>query len=573
MIHKKLERKSAVFENFRGMDASAPYDKGGCVRLENFRVKRDGSLEKREGFRHIATLPAAVRAAYPYRDGGEEVLLVVAGSYLCRIRKSDGAMQASSVFITSEGKALFFESEGVLYILDNESFYRYEGGVDVTAGDPYIPLIGEGWPTGTPEISAPRDELNLLSRRGLYTYFSGTSNLNGGFLRLYFDRPVLAVEHLYVGGEVCDPSNYSLSADRTYIQMKKSYYSYFKEIRAYVILSDEAPALSASRCFSYDIMTLSVRFLYGGADPSAIYRLKKVSDAETSALPYRTAFPLYVPPSEAYSLEDRRVTALLRMGKRILAFSDYDISVTKNEYFGGKLDFFPITGEVGCTAGAAMLLDDDNVLTVAKDGVYKVTPDIELKEGCRLRLLSSPVKEALGDRFYEGATLLALREEGELWFADPSGRGEVFLLRPEEGIWTVFCGIRADILLELFGDIAFVDGVFVGLFDKSAKADHAAYGVIPIEGRVQTACFDFGSPASDKRLSGFLALADLDGGEMEVRIADDGYLGEFTLSQGSPAFSHLYETDLRSGRFRLASLRLTATGEARTRIWRAQIFI
>ncbi len=574
MIHKNIQQKSAVFENFGGMNAAAPFGEGSCVWLENFRVRNDGSLEKREGYRHIATLPAAVRAAYPYRDGGEEVLLLVAGSCLCRVRKSDGDMTFENTFVTAEGRALFFECDGVLYILDGGNLYRYEGGAHATLGDPYIPLMAEWSADKTPD-EPPDVELNLMSVRGTYLYKANMSYVDGSFRKLCFGRPVIAVEHLYVGDEEYDASAFTYASDRTYIQMNEWTKSYGAPITVHVILSDEAPLLSATQAFSYETPDTEGLYLYGAQNGSVIYRAMPCTDSEKSQMRDRPAFPVFFPASGTYAFDEgRRITALLRMGKRLLAFSDRDISITKGDFDVAAPDFYTFCPLVGCTAkGSVFLLDDTNFLTVAGDGVYRVTPDFLLEEECYIKRLSEPVHGAFGDAFFTGATLCPMRREGEIWFFDPSRQGEVFVLRPDDGAWTVFGGIRADILLDFFGDVAFADGVFVGLFDENAKADYAAYGTIPIEGKLTTSYFDFGTPERDKRLSGFLAVADLDGGELEVRIADDGYLAEFTLpAGGAPTFSHLHETNLRSGRFRFASLRLIASGEARQRLWRAQIF-
>ncbi len=571
MINKNVQKQSAVFENFHGMDTSAPFASGVCRRLENFRVRSDGSLEKREGYRNLATLPAIARAAYSYADGGEEVLLVVAGSYLCRIRKSDGALQTSSAFITSEGHAMFFEYKDALYIMDGERVYRYDGGATATEVDPYIPLMAKEWRADTKNPGTSTTELNLMSRLGLYIFVQADLYVEKTFRTLYFDRPIIGVERLLVGDSEYTEADFTYASDRKSIQMKNWTETNCEPIYAYVILAEEAPLLAAMRAFRFESILTSELFFYGTSNPSVLYLAEKSVDYTASQMPDKPSCPLYFKETAAYTFDgNRNIHTLMRVGGRMLAFSDHDICISKSELgLGSQLNFVTLCDVVGCAGEGVLLLDDTELLTVDTGGIYRVTFDPSLKEDCRLKLLSSPICEALGARFYSGTRLCFMRTEREIWFTDPSGRGEVFVYRLDEGVWYVFSGIRADILLDFFGDIAFADGVFVNVFDREAKADHAAYGTLAIHGKLETAYFDFGAPEKDKRLSGFLAVADLDGGELEVRVSDGGYLAEFSLSGDSLVL----ESDLRSGRFRYATLRLTATGEARQRIWRAKVFI
>ena len=73
-----------LFEGFSGLGLSSARGKG-AHRLDNFRVLADGSLEKREGIRQIAALPADIRGIYGFVDGVDEVVLAVSSNNLYRI--------------------------------------------------------------------------------------------------------------------------------------------------------------------------------------------------------------------------------------------------------------------------------------------------------------------------------------------------------------------------------------------------------------------------------------------------------------------------------------------------------
>lgn len=576
MINKNTVGKTESFEGFSGMDASSPFGKETTYSLKNFRVLSDGSIEKREGYRHLATLPDIARAVCVFEDNGEAVLLAVAGNCLCRVRKADGALQTAPVFATTEGNVLFLQHENVLYILDGETFYRYEGGVSVTQGEAYIPLIGKDWPVDAKIYQAAHEEPNLFCRKACFTY-APPSQITTGVTSLYFDRPVAAVDRIFLGATDISNRAFTLSEDGMKISFGTTCYPNRNTLRVYVYLRDSGEFPSTTQAFSYEGLNASRLFLCGGKEASAVYASYPVDmDSETRP-PHVVDFPLYFPASMMCSFgKGRRVTAIRRMARKLLLFFDKEILISTDSVESGEaMDFISLSEGFGCAAPEGVHpLDEKNLLVVDRSGVYKITVDVTLEEDCIVKRISDRIIGETGENFLTQAKLCSHRRRGEIWLLDPSGKGEVFVYCPDRDCWYVYDGIRGDFLVDLWGDVAFLEGQFVNLFDKSCTADKASYGELEIEARFKSHYFDFGAPESDKRLSGALILTDLDGGALEVRLSDGGYLAEFTLDgDANPNFPYLYERSLKSGRFRFASLELRATGAARQRIFSAKVFV
>ncbi len=576
MINKNMQHKSAVFDGFGGMDASAAFG-SATVELRNFRPLPDGSIQKREGYRHLCTLPDAPRASYVTLDGGDEVLLALCGNRLCRVRKSDGALTVGDpVFLTAEGDAVFFFYRDALYILDGETFYRWEGGTDVTVGEAYIPLIGKEWIADTREVGEPNEELNLLNRRAVYSYVSKFEGEENSYItQMFFDRAVESVDGIVLDGALCDPSSYTLASDRKSVRFNRTVLTDTTPVRVYVTLDHPTPALAARGVYVHRSIFTEKLFFFGTARPDMLYSQTRHAFAERTDMGDGTSFPLYVPASGVCAFDTgESIRVLTRMAGRLLVFTDHGIHVSKALLDAMTVaDFLPICTSVGCAvADGVTFLDGDSALTVDARGLYRVDMDEDLLRPCVLREMSGGIRDAVAAGFFTRARMCVFRTRGEVWLGDPL-LGEVYVLRLDGGAWSVFDGIRADRIFDFFGDAAFLEGQFLCVFDESLTTDEPSYGSLPIAARYKSGYFDLGHPESDKRASGLLVLGSFDGGSLEVRLSDRGSLAEAVLEGSLSHAPHLYERDLRTARFRYARLEMRAEDAARQRIYRAQVFI
>ncbi len=560
MIHRNKKKEAVVFDGFEGLDATSLLGKGGTDRLENFRILPDGSLQKREGCRHLGTLPHEVRAAIAAMDGGEEVLLFVSGDRLCRMRRSDGEMQSAAVFSAASGPALFLPTEDALYISDGEGLYRYEGGVTAAAGEAYIPTLGKGWMVNVDGAGEPYEAPNLLTRLGRYHYESGMSAY-----RLYFDRAVVEVVRITVGEDEID--GFTLAEDGRSVELSGLLSTADKPIRVLVRLTDPPLLLGAADAFLYRGREATRLFLYGASDPTRVYADAPMAETELWAGD-GMSFPLYFRAADSFSVgQGRSVRAVLSMGERLLLLSEKALYLSPEApTAAGMPDLVLLSEAVGCMPrNGAAVSDEKTLICVDGRGLARVTVDLGLKEECAVRRLTTPEDPPSDSR-------VLLTASGEVWLTAPQGR--VFVYDPQRDRFTAFGGLRIDRLLDAYGHVVFVDGLHICQMDTACLVDETAEGECEIEGIFRSHYFDFGAPEADKRLSGLLMLCDLQGGPLSVRLLDDGTLADLVLEgEGTPDFSRLYERDLRSGRFRMAALELRAGGRARQRIYGAKIFV
>lgn len=563
MINKNIAGKTASFDGFAGMDSSTPFGGESTYGLKNFRLLSDGSLEKREGYRHLATLSDVARGWYLFREGGDSILLLVAGSELYRVSLDSGKTESASVFSRTEGEILFLPMEEALYLLDGDRLYRYDGGVKLTAGQAYLPVGGKDWPVNTTSRTSPTEKPNLLTGLLVYEYEYAEE-----IRFLHFAMPVDEIVSFQLGQAEVPSYLYSLSSDRTRLEMNSAIEGHGNSARVIVRVKSAEGLVGSRGSLLWESEKGSSLLLYG-KEAGRVYASCKPQGGGTG-------FPVYFPSDAVWQMEGGVVQSLCRMGKQIVIFSEDGVRLTREEFVAGNVpSIATVTTSIGCSAFAgAVALDEEKFLLVGGGGVYRVEIDPSLDEDCVFDRVSKPVEGAMGEAFLGGARVCRHPVSGEVWFADPSGDGKVFVYRPEDKLWYVFGDLRADALMECGGRMLFLEGQFLNRFEKELTQDHPSYGTLDIDARFQSGYFDFGAPEADKRLSGLLVLASLDGGALEVRVSDGGYLAEFTIDgEAHSTFPYLYERHLKSGRFRFASLELRAAGAARQRIFGAKVFV
>ena len=77
-IISNIDKKSITISRFKGMDRRTEgSDPQGSATVNNFRFTHDGSLEKREGYKWLATITGKVRALWTgYVDGAQRCFVL-----------------------------------------------------------------------------------------------------------------------------------------------------------------------------------------------------------------------------------------------------------------------------------------------------------------------------------------------------------------------------------------------------------------------------------------------------------------------------------------------------------------
>lgn len=551
---------SITLEGFSGIDRLRSHTKPSAASdIVNFRICRDGSLEKREGYKLFCSLGKKIRAVFGGYIGGSYVCYALAGSDVFKIDAESGDANVIGSVSTSDTEADFFSYRGALYLIDGNGLYKItDGGTAQPFG--YVPLVGKDWSDSV--RGEPYEPRNLLNSKGRISYIASEKPSSV----LYLDEAVSSVDAVYINGELISSERYSISGIAPMINV--SGLSAGDKICVYFTYENTPYTAEAvmknTHAAVFGGINNSRPFLFGGDNPSVIYSAAYVSDAslDASRLGYPASDALYFPNGYEFTVGDGcyPVKAVSRQYDRLLIFTEGNAWQADSSACGTEeFPIMKINSSVGVasTHGAALL--GSSPYTVGKDGIYRWTTDTDELNDCNAYRISEPIDGLISENFLKNACIFADGRRRELLISSPAASDRVLVYSEEADAWSSFDGIGALDFFELNGSVGFIKENAVYVFDGNMYTDN---------GKEITAVFtsgicDFGTKAS-KHISEI--GISLDDGTVSADIFTDGN----TFSSASRTFSsqkHAYSSKRVSARrFDYLSAKLTAGGLSRPRL-------
>ena len=137
------------------------------VDIENFRIRSDGTLKKRNGYLLLRRFPALLRGYWEGEIENQFFIFAVAGSKLYRIDPITDEWEIINTLASSKGQIDFLLFEEHLYIPDASSgLLMYNISSNTFAPiDPYVPLYGVNWdPVSAGQMNEELKEHSVTSR-------------------------------------------------------------------------------------------------------------------------------------------------------------------------------------------------------------------------------------------------------------------------------------------------------------------------------------------------------------------------------------------------------------------------
>ncbi|MBQ7335426.1 MAG: hypothetical protein IJW92_03000, partial [Clostridia bacterium] len=177
--------------DFAGIGAGGALSGKGAADLCNFRIRTDGTLETRAGYRRLTGWESgSVRAFWEGTLENTSYCFAVCGAKIYRLEPPTFEAVAVGSLLDSVGSVRFVCYCDALFLLDGNAILTYRSALDTfEAVVPYAPLYGRNWsPTDLGEINEP---FNLLSNCLRIHYL----NMNGAtaFYLPYYAQRVDAV--------------------------------------------------------------------------------------------------------------------------------------------------------------------------------------------------------------------------------------------------------------------------------------------------------------------------------------------------------------------------------------------
>jgi len=564
MSNKTNKQLTLTLDGFRGIDATAGHaDPSYAEDVRNFRILKDGSLQKRCGYRFLADLNAPITAHWAGTVGDRFRFYLVADRKVLFLNTDDGAVTQLGILPEESDHACFFFYLGILYLLDGVHVWEVrEDKLVESAG--YVPLIGKDWDNRyVGEFYEPK---NVLTRRARISYV--ISDPPSIFMAL--DAPLQSVDGVMVNGETYSPESYYY--DENFNTVNIMNLEAGDRVTIHVTYAEGNDDLLSQ------LMAASHYVTFGGAnrnrlflwDPSASGKLFCSSYVGQSELyaskeAYPDSGPLYFPVgSEFYVGEGRyAIRAAEPHYDCLLIFTDGELWIADDKTSG--FEEFPTTvvnTRIGCAANGGAVLAENDMISVGKGTLWKWLNDTDRLLGRNAVRFSQAVDPLLTPEDFASMSLYYHPMLNELWMNIPLKK-EILIYHLTWGQWYRFGEIDADSLFLTDRSFGFIKGGRIFLFDETMREDQIDKETRQaITAEYMGGITDFESERR-KNLCRLTLRADTDGDPISVSFSGSG-TADVALTLADPDHPHsLFRRRCHSGAFRHGQLKLTTSGTGR----------
>lgn len=537
----------------------------GASSIRNFRLRSDGSLEKRSGWKHWKQLPATVRGFWEGTLNGEYYAFAVCGNKVYQIQDTE-IIALNDTLITETGNVTFVRYRNRLYLMDHviirlfspesQSFLPAKG---------YVPLYGHNWhPTQMGDINEP---LNLLTPSIRIHYLNTTGSKT-------FSLPFFAssIDAVHVNNRAT--SSYSFTAGSDTLTLNSASAGDVVEIAMTISGSNDLRRqIHCSTDFYLDRNGVEEHLLlYGAPEGYRIFVSSEVSDISLTycSLFYSDCDPLYFQKSKLLLIgdEDHPVTAITGNFDRLLAFTTnktYSVGID-----GDKLYFYPLLSDFGCRAKNAAVQIGNDTVVLNEQGVCRLHSTASDPDALSAVNLSEEIGTSLIRSLSEHTFLFWDSAKQELWVRDMAEATEgivwIWSARTEE--WYCFDGVYASLLFSHGGQVLFANQNRLCLFDDTVTTDGGA----SFSAYYQSNYLSFDAPHASKRALRATVCASTGGSELQISVSTERKIQSIVFQGRVSRAPEVFDLRLAPGRFRFLSYRIACTGATPSKIYEAKFF-
>lgn len=435
---------------------------GEAAVMQNFRVTRDGNLQKRPGLKRLWTpdpgMPTALRGAWSGEVAGKMRVIAVLDDEVYSLLDNNGDWQnerLGSIERPSGGIAsdrLLFGFQGKLYIVGYTKLYVYDGA-GFAAAEPYVPLVEVGLtPLGDGTLL---EQVNKLTgKRRVWLSPDGRA----ASFQLP-EAPLVSIDYAKntaTGAAV----GFTANAQTGTISFSAAPAQGVSSIEVgYTAVSQQGLPPEIARATNAELYNgdqLNRVFLYGGGGNQAVY-----SGVNYSGEPDASYFPDLNVVSAGDSGE--RITNLIRYNSRLLCFTEnaaYTIQYGQMTLPDGALTaaFYvtPVHKTLGCDVpGSAQLVMNSPVVLHRGDLYAWVGSDSGnmSADERQAKRISDRVHKTLGGM---GGGLCCFDDNrSQEYYVSRPGTGETLVWNYAADAWYCYTGVRMAYAFSLGGALCF----------------------------------------------------------------------------------------------------------------------
>lgn len=567
-VNHKRARLSKVITKFSGLGSSDPHLNDGAEAMLNLRLTEEGTLQKREGVRRITYFPNMLRAYWEGTFSNVAYTFCVIGNKLYRVEGSEMTLTDFYILNTSEGPAEFYEMNGYLYLLDGSSITVFNPDNYSFYGlEPYAPLIGENWhPTS---MGASNEQPNLLTPH-MRVHYKNTI----GATTFYIPYYAKTIDRVLVGSE--QAYDYTFKANTNYVNIPSAANAVDITI-AFTAPFNEAQRtsmLAAQRAFVFKDKELGSQrmLLYRTSEP---YKLYLSSEVTSFMLNYCDLFypycaPLYFTSANVLFVGDSQdsVTTVCPYFDTALIFTQNTTRLFRLE--DGVPDADMLLPYVGCTPIGGAMSCDGAIVTVSKNGVFRLTARPSAPDEITVERVSDHVLDRLRNYIGTDSIVFWNPRHREVWICTPQEEyGTVWVWSASHNAWYNFDDLPATRFISSPSrGICYVDGNVFYVFDEFRYNDDGnSYSVI-----YTSKYLDLGDPDRVRHALHWSLNARITGSTNMAVYTSRGATQNTILPQYINSLPEHYEGRIYANRHRFLRFSISMHGSGRAAIYRVAFF-
>lgn len=491
----KISSKSAFAKEsitrFEGIKNSDDFLGSGASEIRNFRIKQDGSLEKRCGWVLYQSCPDRIRAYWEGNIANTQRCFAVCGAAVYRIDASGEFVFLRSLSSATDRATFFFHHDTLFLMADGTIFaFRTDQGTFSKAFG-YVPLVGRDWhPATGGSILEP---LNLLNPFYRITYHNP-----GGYTeyKLPYPGSMLIVE---VNGTPCIHYNYTAGSNVFSLQESDTG-------TVSVTCLSNAPTMTeeilSSTLFAHlEDEKHSSLVLSGGSPGYRVYVSEPVNDTELAAARKELieADPLYFPQRNLLIMgnSETPVTALCKQKERVLAFNG---TAAWSIGFEGSMSYIPeatmVDNGIGCPQQDALTPAGNSLIVANSSGIWKISTPVNHPNDWTVEELSTVIFDRVRAVLRKNVITAWLPQYNEFWMRDvEDSSGTVWIYSTENKEWYCFDNIPAHRFFQSSVGYGFCSDSKICLFDERLECDNLT---TPIRAVYQSGYLTLSQPTEQK---------------------------------------------------------------------------
>lgn len=420
--------------------------------MRNFRITENGKLKKRYGYKKLFTLKDA-KDVYL----SDNIVFYRNGRTLNAYNIGVGIV--ASYELDYAKNTVYFTFASDVYAVCEDEIIVYRDG-NFSKGEPYVPTLAVTCPPSGG--GALHESLNLLCNRAALSY-----SPDGKADVYHLPSYAVAIVSVFENGIIVPSEKYTFD-------------SFEKTVKFNYI---PAGGISDSLKITFELSKFDVEMdflknrsfcVYGGNFDSRIFAYGGDNIIYYSDITDRGSDVLYFPSENYIKVGDGTfdVTSLVRHYSTLAVFTEGDawyISPSSVDYDGYEKPSFPIyplNGKVGSVRQGGVLVDN-SPLTVTPDGVYLWRAS-NVRDERNAECISEKIEPLLSRDFLKGARVFDNEAKKEVWICNS---GLVAVYNYSLKVWYFFDGIDADSMFSYNGEVLFIKGESVYLFDPEVYTD------------------------------------------------------------------------------------------------------